>query len=137
MKGINVYLTFDGNCREAMQFYQSCLGGELHIAPFSDAPHEFPPEQRNYVMHANLAFGPHSLMASDTMPGQPVNVGTNYSVCIQCESLEEIERFFAALSNKGTFTMPLQDTFWGARFGMLTDQFGIQWMLNFEKPKQN
>jgi PhnB protein len=137
MKGINVYLTFDGNCREAMQFYQASLGGQLHIAPFSDAPHEFPPEQRNYVMHANLSWGAHALMASDTMPGMPVHQGNNYSVCIQCESLEEIERFFAALGHRGKVPMPLQDTFWGARFGMLTDQFGIQWMFNYEKPKQN
>ncbi|HEX4997681.1 MAG TPA: VOC family protein [Terriglobia bacterium] len=136
MKGINVYLTFDGACRDAMQFYKECLGGELHIAPFSDAPHEFPPEQRNHVMHAALNWGPHVLMASDAMPGGPVQNGNNYSVCIQCESLDEIERFFAALSAGGTAAMPLQDTFWGARFGMLRDRFGIQWMLNFEKPKQ-
>jgi PhnB protein len=118
-----------------MEFYKEALGGELHIAPFSETPHEFPPEHRNRVMHANLAWGSHVLMASDTMPGMPLHQGNNYSVCIQCESAGEIERFFAALSKKGEVTMPLSDTFWGARFGMLKDRFGIQWMFNFEKPK--
>jgi PhnB protein len=75
-------------------------------------------------------------MASDSMPGTPLQQGNNFSVSISCESLQEIERMFAALSEKGKVTMPLQDVFWGARFGMLTDQFGINWMLNYEHPKQ-
>ena len=74
-------------------------------------------------------------MASDSMPGTTVKKGDNFSICVGCESPEEIERLFAAVGEKGKVTMPLQDTFWGARFGMLTDQFRINWMFNFEKPK--
>ncbi len=69
------------------------------------------------------------------MPGMPFRQGNNFSVTVSCESLQEIERLFAALGEKGKVTMPLQDVFWGARFGMLTDQFGINWMFNFDMPK--
>jgi PhnB protein len=74
-------------------------------------------------------------MASDTMPGMPFAQGNNFSVTIDCESVEEIDRCFAALSEKGKVTMPLQKTFWAPRFGMLTDRFGINWMLNLEEHK--
>jgi PhnB protein len=111
-------------------------GGELFLMPFSEAPGDFPKEAKDRIIHAALAKGPANLMASDTMPGMPFQPGNNFSVAIGCESLEEIERLFVALGEKGKVTMPLQDTFWGAHFGTLTDQFGINWMFNFPKPKQ-
>jgi PhnB protein len=135
MTGLNVYLTFDGNCREAMTFYSKCLDAELQVMTFADAPMDSPVGLKEKVMHAKVSKGAHVLMASDTDPQTTVKAGNNFSICIQCESLEEIERLYSALSEKGTQTSPLQDTFWGARFGLLTDQFGIQWMFNFEKPK--
>jgi PhnB protein len=133
MKDITTYLTFDGNCREAMTFYKECLGAELHIMSFSEAPGDFPKEAKDRVMHARLSKGSAVLMASDTMPGMPLQQGNNFSVSVNCESLEEIERLFHALSRNGKVTMALHDAFWGARFGMLTDRFGINWMFNFEK----
>ncbi|PYS13019.1 MAG: VOC family protein [Acidobacteria bacterium] len=137
MKAIVTYLNFDGNCREAMKFYQRCLGGELSIMPFSEAPGDFPKEAKDRVMHARLTKdGTPLLMASDTMPGSNFVQGTNFSISIDCQSAEETDRLFNAFSEKGKITMPLQDAFWGARFGMLRDQFGINWMFNFEKPKQ-
>ncbi len=135
MKNLNTYLTFNGNCREAMTFYGRCLGGEPRIMPFADMPGEKAPGSENLVMHACLTMGEASLMASDTMPGQPVQPGGNFSINVTCDSLDEIERLFAALGEGGTVIMPLADTFWGARFGMLRDRFGIQWMVNFELPK--
>lgn len=136
MKEINVYLTFDGNCREAMKFYAKCLGGDLFMMPFSEAPIDAPKEAKDKIIHATLKKGSAVLMASDTMPGMPLRKGDNFSVCIQCETPDEIEKLFAALGERGKVTMPLQDTFWNARFGMLTDQFGINWMFNLEKPKE-
>jgi PhnB protein len=132
MIGINVYLNFSGNCREAMTFYSKCLGGELLLMSFADMPGETPKELKDKIMHAKVSKGPHVLMASDDDPRTPLQPGNNFSICIQCESLEEIERLYSALGEKGTPTSPLQDTFWGARFGLLTDQFGIQWMFNFD-----
>jgi PhnB protein len=87
-------------------------------------------------MHARLSNGKTLLMASDTVPGRPFQQGNNFSVSIHCESLPEIEKLFTALAENGKVSMPLDDAFWGARFGMLTDQFGIHWMLNYEYPKQ-
>jgi len=136
MKEVVTYLNFDGNCGEAMQFYGKCLGAELQMMPFADTPGSSP-AAKDRIMHARLTKGPSSLlMASDTQPGMPLQQGNNFSVSVHCESIQELDKYFAALSEKGTVTMPLQDTFWGARFGMLTDQFGVRWMFNFEHPKQ-
>ncbi len=130
-------MNFNGNCREAMKFYQRCLGGELSIMPFSEAPGDFPKEAKDRVMHARVTKdGTTLLMASDTMPGSNFVQGTNFSISIDCQSAEETDRLFNAFSENGKITMPLQDAFWGARFGILRDQFGINWMFNFEKPKQ-
>ena len=137
MKGIVTYLNFDGNCREAMQFYAKSLGAELQMSPFSDMPGNPAPETKDRIMHARLAKGSTELlMASDTPPGMPLQPGNNVSVSVHCESVQEIDSLFAAVGQNGSVTMPLQDTFWGARFGMLTDQFGIRWMFNFEHPKK-
>jgi PhnB protein len=133
MKEMITYLNFDGNTRDAMQFYARCLRAEL---PFSEANREVPPGAKDRTIHARLTKGSCVLMASDTMPGMPLQTGNNFHICLNCESLDETERLFSALGENGKVTMPLQDTFWGARFGMLLDQFGVNWMLNFEKPKR-
>jgi PhnB protein len=135
VKDLTTYLTFDGNCRQAMEFYKRCLGGELFLMPLSEAPGETPKNAKDLIMHANLRNGSIALMASDTWGDHPFQRGNNFSICISPESLAEAEKLFASLGEKGTITMALQDTFWGARFGTLTDQFGINWMVNFEKPK--
>ncbi len=139
MKEVVTYLTFDGNCRDAMDFYRTCLDADLELMPFSSAPIDMPKAAdptNDRIMHASLTKGTRLLMASDTMPGMPFQPGNNFSVSIQCESAEEIDRLFKAIGENGKVTMPLQDTFWGARFGMLTDQFGIQWMFNYYLPKE-
>ena len=141
MKELNTYLTFNGNCREAMTFYAKSLGAELHLMAFGDMPgpdgKPAPKEVKDRIMHARLSKGPVALMASDTMPGMPFQQGNNFSIALQCESPQEVDKLFAALSAKGKVTMPVQETFWAARFGMLTDQFGINWMFNLDKPQQH
>jgi PhnB protein len=136
MKALQVYLNFDGNARDAMSFYRQALGGDLFVQTFKEAGAETPAEAGDRVMHARLHTGPVTLMASDTMPGMPYQLGNNFALSIECESIPEAEKLFAALGEGGKATMPLQDTFWGARFGMLTDKFGIGWMFNCELPKQ-
>lgn len=130
MKSIQPYLNFDGNAREAMTFYRECLGGTLDIQTFADAHIPTPPGAEQRVMHARLTAGPVVIMASDIMPGSQFVQGTNVHLNIDCDSVEELDRVFAALGQGGTVTMPLADQFWGARFGMLTDRFGVHWMLN-------
>jgi len=129
---IQPYLTFNGNCREAMEFYKECFGGELMIQTFGDAPMETTPESKDRIMHARLQNGDLILMASDGMPGQAPIQGTNVTISVQSASKEEQEKYFNKMAEGGKITMPLADTFWGAYFGMLTDKFGMHWMFNTE-----
>lgn len=135
MKEINAYLIFDGNCGEAMQFYAKCFGSELQLSKFSDSPMAVPDTARDRIMHARLSKGRALLMASDNMPGMHFQQGNNFSITVNCETVQEIDQLFAALGDKGKITMPLQETFWASRFGMLTDKFGVNWMLSLEKPR--
>ena len=131
---IDAYLTFNGNCREAMTFYAKCLGAELFSMPFSEAIPDVPADAKHRIMHARLTKGSETLMASDTMPGMPFQQGNNFSISVNCGSVQEIDALFAAFGEGAKITMPLQETFWAVRFGMLTDRFGINWMFNLEKP---
>ena len=88
MKEINAYLIFNGNCREAMTFYQKCLGADLHMLPFSESPGgNVSEEAKDRIMHARLQKGPTVLMASDNMPGMPFQQGSNFFVTLNCESV--------------------------------------------------
>ncbi len=137
MKQLTPYLNFDGNCRQAMTFYGKCFGVDVQFMPFSDMPGEDAKKAGDRIMHAHLSSNSAALMASDVMPGSPFEPGNAHWITVECESIEEIDRLFAAFSESGAITMPLGDTFWGARFGMLTDQFGVRWMFNYTHPKKS
>lgn len=144
MTTVNVYLTFDGNCEEAFTFYQSVLGGELQVNKFSGMPenpeHPMKEEDKNKVMHVSLPVSKETvLMGSDTMPGYgpPFVQGNNFSISVHPETKEDADKIFAGLSSGGTVTMPLADAFWGSYFGMLTDKFGINWMVNVDLQSGN
>lgn len=136
MKQLNPYLAFGGTCEEAMKFYKDAFGGELHMQTFGESPQEVPDDYKKKIMHAELKADGIHLMASDTMPGHVVNNGDNITLSIGMTDLDEQGKLFHKLSAGGKVTMPLQDTFWGARFGMLIDKFGIHWMLNCALPDQ-
>jgi PhnB protein len=136
MKSCQPYLNFDGNTREAMTFYHTCIGGQLDVQSFSDLKIPTPPGAENRVMHARITNGSAVLMASDTPPGKTQKVGDNVWVNLDCSSVDEIERVFAAFSEGGTVVMPLGDQFWGARFGMISDKFDVNWMFNCDLPKK-
>ena len=142
MKEVVTYLNFEGNTRDAMTFYAHALGAELELISFADHMGANLPKEmeasKDGIMHARLSKASKTLlMASDAMPSMPLQSATNFSISVHCESAEEIEKFFAALSAGASIRMPLQDASWGARFGMLTDRFGIQWMFNYEHPKKS
>jgi PhnB protein len=131
MKSVTTYLHFNGNCREAMTFYQRCLGTEIQITPVMDAQGKPSTDAGARVMHsALLRNGQPILQASDDQSGASPKVGDNFQVAVDCDSLEETDRTFEALRQGGTVRFPLGNAPWGARFGMLTDKFGIQWLLN-------
>ena len=135
MTGINPYLAFDGNCREAMTFYHSCLGGDLRIMDFAEGPMDVPESDKNKVMHASIGHNGAVLMASDTMDSRPVTASNAVSISVNCSTRDEVDTLFNKMAAGGHITMPVQDMFWGARFGMLTDKYGMHWMFNCESAK--
>jgi PhnB protein len=114
MKRIIPYLSFDGDCREAMTFYQQRLGGELHLMSFAEAGFDAPPEGKDRQLHARLVRGDLVLMASDTMPGTPFQRGDGVELNLECESDREVDELYAALVEGGQATMAPHDAFWGA-----------------------
>ena len=137
---LNTYLTFDGNCREAFEFYRSVFAGEFaEFQTFGDGPPDMPvsEDEKNRVMHVALPIGSSVLMGSDSSSsGPPLAVGNNFSLSIEVESREQCDELFAKLSAGGSVIMPLQEMFWGAYFGQWTDRFGINWMVNYTLPTE-
>ena len=131
---LNPYLTFNGQCREAMNFYQLCLGGELVIQKISESPMavQMPSEAGANILHSSLTSGPIVLMGSDMMGENKVR-GNDFFLCLNFTSDEEINACFAKLSEGGKVRMGLHQTFWGATYGELTDKFGFNWALNYSK----
>ena len=136
MNAITPYLNFDGRTREAMTFYAEILGGDLRLQTFKEVGMGDDPIVADRIVHAALHSGKATLMASDTQPGQPFTQGNSIWVCVDCSSPGELDQFFAKLSAGGHTQMEPQDTFWGARFAMLTDRYGVGWMFNAELPKK-
>src|SRR5436190_18725443 len=134
MTQINAYLNFNGNCREAMTFYQECLGGELSLQKVAESPMaaQMPSEMGANILHGTLLKDGMVLMASD-MCGPNMVKGSNIRLCLNCSSDEEINSYFENLANGGTVITPLHQTFWGATYGELTDKFGINWMFNYSR----
>ena len=132
---LNVYLHFNGNCREVFEFYRSVFGGDFaSFATFRDMPGQVDMEEEDGVMHVSYDIGGTALMGSDVPSAfsPPVEQGNNFSISYQTESREQTERLFNEISEGGTVTMPLGDTFWGAYFGACTDKYGINWMFNYQ-----
>ncbi|MDT3738442.1 MAG: VOC family protein [Candidatus Kapabacteria bacterium] len=140
MTSVNTYLTFNGNCEEAFNFYKSAFGGEFpYIGRYKDMPPQegktMSPEDGEKIMHVSLQIGNTVLMGSDT-GGEWASYykeGNNFSISINTDSKNEADRLFSALLAGGSVTMPMNSTFWGDYFGMFTDKFGINWMVSFNE----
>lgn len=145
MTTVNVYLTFEGNCREAFEFYKSVFGGEFpYVGTFGEMPPQegMPPvsdEMKDLIMHMSLPISKETIiMGSDTGGewAKDLKTGNNFSISISTDSKDEADRLFNGLSADGIVKMPMEATFWGDYFGMFTDKFGINWMVSFdENPK--
>lgn len=137
---LNIYLNFNGDCREAFEFYRSVFGGDFeNLQTFGDGPDDLvvPEDERDQVMHVSLPVGDSVLMGSDTpsWSPEPTRMGNNFSISYSPATREETDDVFAKISEGGTVTMPLEDMFWGAYFGSCTDRFGVSWQLNCEPPE--
>ena len=138
---LNVYLFFDGNCREVFEFYRSVFGSEFAIIQtFGDGPPglNVPDSEKDRIMHVSLPIGSTVLMGSDSTSafGPPPAAGDNFAISVVAESREQCDDLCARLSEGGTVTTPPQEMFWGAYFGCWTDRFGIKWMVNCEMTKE-
>jgi PhnB protein len=134
---INVYLNFNGNCREAVEFYAQAFGTEQpQIMTFGDAPPNpdspTPEAAKNLVMHAQLNINGSTVMFSDTFPGMPFVVGNNVNLTVVSKNMDEIKSFFNNLKEGAKVGMELQETFWSKCYGQLTDKFGINWQLSYD-----
>jgi PhnB protein len=132
MPTLDAYVFFNGNCAEAMRFYERTLGGKLDMMTHAQSPvaDQVPPGSADRIMHARLTIDGRNLMASDSMVGQPYGGMKGFSLALAYPTAAEAKRVFDALAEGGQVTMPLQKTFWAEAFGMLTDRFGTPWMVN-------
>ncbi|MBE9079075.1 VOC family protein [Romeria aff. gracilis LEGE 07310] len=136
---LNPYLSFNGQCEAAFKFYEQCLGSKINaMMTWGELPDDDPmagqvsPEWRDKVMHISLPVGNEELMGSDSPP-EYYDEPKGFSVSISIDNPAEAERIFKSLAENGTIKMPIGETFWAARFGMLVDQFGIPWMINCDQ----
>jgi PhnB protein len=132
---VNPYLLFNGDCEAAFKFYEPIVGGKITaMLTHAGTPMEghTPPEWRSKILHASMEIGETILMASDAPPDR-YEQPKGFSVSLGLEDTGEAERIFHALAEGGSVRMPIQQTFWAARFGMLVDKFGIPWMINCEQ----
>jgi PhnB protein len=136
MMQVGPYLTFDGQCEAAFTCYEECLGGKiLMMMTYGDSPmaEQAPPDWRQKILHASLAVGDQVLGGADAPPGR-YQKPQGFSVALSLSDAEEADRIFKTLAENGSVQMPLQETFWALRFGMLVDRFGTPWMINCGKP---
>ena len=131
---MTTYLSFSGECEAAFKFYEECLGGRLgEIFRYAGSPmaEQVPADWQNKVMHGSLTIGEHVLMGGDVAPDR-YEKPKGFSLSLQMTSTTQAERVFQLLAKDGTVVMPLEKTFWAARFGMLVDRYGIPWLINCE-----
>ncbi|QMU29018.1 VOC family protein [Adhaeribacter radiodurans] len=140
MAAINPYLNFNGNTEEAFNFYKSVFGGEfLGLQRYKDTPEsgKIPAEAQDKIMHIALPIKGCLLMATDALEsmGHTLTMGNNVHLSLDTDSEEEANQLFNGLSEGGQIKMPLQQTFWGSYFGMVTDRFGVQWMISYDEKR--
>jgi PhnB protein len=133
---LNPYISFSGTARQAMEFYRGVFGGELTLSTYGESGMGDGPAA-DKIMHAQLETpAGYTLMASDTPPGMDTTVGTNISVSLSGDDVDELRGYFEKLSDGGTVTMPLEKQVWGDEFGMCTDRFGVTWLVNISQPSE-
>ncbi len=133
---LNPYITFDGNAREAMEFYASVLGGTLNVSTFGELGGDPAAPGADKLMHSQLENDQgFTLMGSDTPPGVEFDPGNNMAVSLSGDDGDVLRRYWEGLSQGGTVTVPLEKQVWGDEFGSLIDRFGVSWLVNIGQPQ--
>jgi len=128
------YLHFAGNAREVLNFYKNVLGGDIvQLGTYGESPMPGDEDYKDKVMHARFVFDGNMIMVSDVFKGQTVSTDGNIQLSVDVDNESKLDEVFNKMAAGGRVTMPLADQFWGARFGMLQDKFGVSWMFNCEK----
>jgi len=135
---VEVYLIFNGNCREAVSFYENVFNTDkAEIMTFGDSPSDpsypLPEEAKNLVMHTRLSILGSTVMFSDTFPGSPFTIGNNVTLAVVSDDEAQLRQAFEGLKEGGKVTMELQETFWSKCYGSLTDKYGIEWQISHEE----
>lgn len=132
MRHLETYLIFNGNCEEALDFYRDIFGGSYDILMrFDQFPNPVPKGYEDKILHSRFNADGIAFMASDAMPEDgPKPNGSRVFQCIAVTEVEELNRLFNGLSNSGTVVLPIEDTFWGAKFAIVVDKYGVHWMLH-------
>jgi PhnB protein len=142
MATVNPYLNFDGTCGPAFTFYKAVFGGEfISFVRYKDVPEGMPvkEDEAELILHVNLPLANGTALMGSDRPlstGKGTN-GNNFTISINTESEAEATKIYNGLSEGGKITMPLQKTFWAALFGMFTDKYGVQWMVNYDHPREH
>ena len=146
MTTVNIYLTFQGNCKQAFDFYKSIFGGEFpYVGTFGKMPTQegMPPiadDMKDQIMHISLPISKETILMGSDTGGEwspDYKIGSNFSISVSTDSKEKADNFFKLLSEGGQVKMAMDQTFWGDYFGMLIDQFGINWMVGFDEKQQS
>lgn len=141
MAAVNPYLTFGSSCEAAFNFYKKAFGGEfLTLSRFDEAGQDqYAPAEKDKIMHVALPIGKNTILMGSDSPDSmhPITAGNQFSVAIQADSEAEADHLFNSLSDGGQVFMPMAKAPWGAYFGMFADQFGIQWLINFDYASQS
>ena len=128
------YLHFAGNAREVLNFYKDALGGDIvQLGTYGESPMPSDEDYKDKVMHARFVFDGNMIMVSDVFKGQPVSTDGNIQLSVDVDNESKLDEVFNKMAEGGRVTMPLANQFWGAKFGMLQDKFGVSWMFNCEK----
>lgn len=132
---LSPYLTFMGKAKEAMEFYHSILGGELQVQTYGESGQSDKPEEKDFVMHADLKSDAINFFASDGNAEHQVHPGDNVSLCLMGTDEAKLTEIFNKFSEGGKIDLPLEKQFWGDTYGQLTDKFGVRWMVNISGEK--
>ena len=135
MTQLNPYLNFNGQCRDALTFYQECFDGNLELQKVAESPMaaKMPSEKGPLILHGALSKDGHTLLMGSDMIGNALHAGNSIMLCVNCSSDQEINAIFNRLSAGGQVKTPLHQSFWGATYGELRDKFGMDWMLNYTR----
>ena len=136
MTHLNPYLNFNGQCRDALTFYQECFDGQLELQKVAESPMaaKMPSEKGPLILHGALSKDGSPLLMGSDMIGNALQTGNSIMLCLNCSTDQEINTIFDRLSAGGHVKVPLHQSFWGATYGELKDKFGMDWMLNYTRP---